>query len=82
MKLNRACWNLTVFFLNYSVVHYLNDLWNCFLIRFNSKTKDYSTEGKISFAEVHSVDVIGDWVHLAEKNSRPGAKINKIFRLS
>ena len=44
--------------------------------------KDYSTEGKISFAEVHSVDVIGDWVHLAGKNSRPGAKINKIFRLS
>ena len=44
--------------------------------------KDNSTEGKTSFAEVHSVDVIGHRVHLAEKNSRPGAKINKIFRLS
>ena len=44
--------------------------------------KDNSTEGKISFAEVHFLDVVGGWVHLAEKNSRPGAKINKIFRLS
>ena len=35
---------------------------------------DNSFEGKIS------LNVKGNWTHLAEKNSRPGAKINKIFK--
>ena len=37
--------------------------------------------GKISFAEFHSVDVKRNWTHLAEKNSRPGTKITA-FRLT
>ena len=28
------------------------------------------------------LNVKGDWVHLAEKNSHPGAKITTIFKLS
>ena len=36
--------------------------------------------GKISFAEFHSVDVKRNWTHLAEKNSRPGT--SRAFRLT
>ena len=38
--------------------------------------------GKMSFVKFLSVNVKGNWTHLAEKNSRPRAKITKIFRLS
>ena len=34
------------------------------------------------FIYFHSVNVKENWTHLAQKNSQPGAKINKIFRLS
>ena len=37
--------------------------------------------GKMNFIKFHSVNVKGNWTHLAQKNSRPGAKINTIFRL-
>ena len=37
--------------------------------------------GKMYFIKFHSVNVKGNWTHLAQKNSRPGAKINTIFRL-
>ena len=30
----------------------------------------------------HSVNVNGNWAYLAEKTSKPGAKITTIFRLS
>ena len=36
----------------------------------------------MSFVELNSVNVKGDWPYLAEKNSRPGAKIITIFRVS
>ena len=41
---------------------------------------DNSSEGKTSFVKFHSINVKGNWTHLAEKNSRPGAKITAIFR--
>ena len=41
-----------------------------------------SSEGKMSLVEFHSVNVKANWAHLAEKNSRPGAKTITIFRVS
>ena len=46
---------------------------------------DNSSGSKTSFIEfyfVHFVHVKRNWAHLAEKNSRPGARIPTIFRLS
>ena len=43
---------------------------------------DNSFQGKTSFVYFHSVNVKGNWTHLAEKNSQPGANINTKFRLS
>ena len=43
---------------------------------------DNSSEGNIAFVPFHSVNVKGNWTHLAEKNSLPGAKITTIFSLS
>ena len=34
------------------------------------------------FIEYHSVNVKGNWAHLAEKNSQLGAMIATVFRLS
>ena len=34
------------------------------------------------FIQFHSVNVKRNWTHLAQKNSRPRARINTIFRLS
>ena len=42
---------------------------------------DNSSQGKMYFILFHSVNVKGNWTHLAQNNSRPGAKINTIFRL-
>ena len=39
---------------------------------------DKSSEEKISFVLFHFVNIKGNWAHLAEKNSRPGAKITTI----
>ena len=36
----------------------------------------------MSFVEFPSVNVKGNWAHLVEQNSRPGAKITTIFRVS
>ena len=41
-----------------------------------------SSEVKMSFVEFHSLNVKENWAHLAEKDSRPGAKIAAIFRVS
>ena len=35
----------------------------------------------MSFTGFHSVNIKGNWAHLAEKNSQPGVKITTIFRL-
>ena len=43
---------------------------------------DGSSQGKIAFIYFHSVNIKGNWTHLAEKHSQPGVKINAIFRLS
>ena len=36
---------------------------------------------KMSFIQFNFLNVKGNWAHLAEKNSRPGAKITTILRL-
>ena len=36
----------------------------------------------MSFVSFHSVNDRGNWEHLTEENTRPGAKILTIFRLS
>ena len=41
-----------------------------------------SSSGEMSFIQFHFINVKGHWVYLAEKNTRPGAKIITIFRLS
>ena len=41
-----------------------------------------SSKGKMSFVGFHSLNVKGNWAHLAEKDSRPGAKITTIFGVS
>ena len=46
-----------------------------------SKMNDISSEGQISSLKFHSVNVKGNWTHLTEKNTRPGAKITTTFRL-
>ena len=43
---------------------------------------DNSSKVKMSFVQFHSVNGKRNWVHLVEKNSRPGAKTTTIFRLS
>ena len=43
---------------------------------------DNSSQGKIYFIHFHSVNVKENWMHLALKNSWPGARINVVFRLS
>ena len=53
-----------------------------FLIRLISKMNDNSSEGKIFFVYFHSVNVRENCTHQAEKNSRPGAQITTILRLS
>ena len=40
-----------------------------------SKMNNNSSEGTVSFAWYHSVDIRENLTHLGEKNSRPGAKI-------
>ena len=42
----------------------------------------FSSRGEMPLIQFHSVNVEGIWAHLAEKNSRAGAKITTIFRLS
>ena len=61
VRLNRLCANLTVFSLIYKVIHYSNDCWNLFLIRFISKINDNSSERKMSFVYFHSVKVEENW---------------------
>ena len=53
-----------------------------FSIKIISKMNDNSSEWKISFVYFHSINVKGNWTHLTEQNSRPGAKITTIFKLS
>ena len=43
---------------------------------------DNSSRGKMHSIQFHSVNVKKHCTHLAQKNSRPGARINTIFRLS
>ena len=43
---------------------------------------DDGSRGKMYFIYFHSINVKGNWTHLPEKNSRAGARINAIFRLS
>ena len=43
---------------------------------------DSSSKGKMPFIQFHSINFKGNWAHLAEKKSQPGAKITAIFRLS
>ena len=40
---------------------------------------DDSSGGKISVIYFYFANVKGNWAHLAEKNSRPGAKTTTIF---
>ena len=42
---------------------------------------DNICRGKMSFIQFHPVNVKGNWTHLAQKKSRPGAKINIIFKI-
>ena len=41
-----------------------------------------SSKGKVPFAYFHSINVKGNWAHLAEIYSQPGAKITAAFRIS
>ena len=41
-----------------------------------------SSAGEMSIMEFDSIYVNGNWAHLREKNSRPGAEITKTFRPS
>ena len=69
MKLNRACANLTVTFLIYSMVHYLTfEIY--FSIIFISNMNDNSSEGKISFIQFHSVNFKGNWTHFHNQELR------------
>ena len=43
---------------------------------------DNISRGKMYFIYFHSVNVKGNWTNLTLKNSRPGAWINVIFRIS
>ena len=43
---------------------------------------DNVSGGKMAIIWFDSANVIGNWSHLAEKNSRAGAKIVTVFRLS
>ena len=49
---------------------------------FISKMMEKSSKGKAFFIYFRYVNVIGNWAHLPRKNSKPGAKITRIFRLS
>ena len=43
---------------------------------------DNSSREKMYFAYFHPVNVKGNWTYLAQKKSRPAAKINTVFALS
>ena len=43
---------------------------------------DNSSQRKMYFIWFHSVNVKRNLTHLAHKNSRPGASMNTVFRLS
>ena len=53
-----------------------------FLVRFISKMNGNSSRGKMSFVLFHLVNVKGNCTHLAKKNSRQGAKILAMYKLS
>ena len=57
-------------------------IFEVFLIKFISKMNHNSSAGEMSIMEFDSIYVNGNWAHLREKNSRPGAEITKTFRPS
>ena len=76
IKPNGTCLtNLMAFFLTYKVLWYFNDFRNFFLIKFISKMNNNSSWGKMSIIWFYPVSVKVNWAHLAEKKSRPRAKM-------
>ena len=57
----------------------MEDVW--FLLRSISKMNDIISEGQISFLKFHSVNVKGNWTHLAGKNARPGATMFSLMKI-
>ena len=69
VKSHGTCANLTIVFLIYKVVQYVDDFWNLFLDKVYLKNNNNSSRGKMSFIQFQCVNVKGNWTHLAEKNS-------------
>ena len=81
-KIKRDMSNADKFFLLYKVLRYLNDFWNLFFDKVYLMMNNNSFSEKISIVYFDSINVKGNRVYFAEKNSWPGAKITTIFRLT
>ena len=74
-----TCANLTVFFLNYKVVHYF---WNLFLDVLSQKWMITALKEKCHPFNFVSSMLRKIWSIYQKKISQPGVKITTIFRLS